>query len=83
MLIATMERNPDVLANDERLLQWDDRKARGLFHHDITACETKVLHSSLIHYSQNLINFLAKFPIILFTGATWRTQFRGNVDRRA
>ncbi|KAK1668972.1 hypothetical protein QYE76_057131 [Lolium multiflorum] len=23
--------------------EWDDRKARGLFHHDITACETKVL----------------------------------------
>ncbi|XP_044977883.1 GDP-L-galactose phosphorylase 1-like isoform X1 [Hordeum vulgare subsp. vulgare] len=23
--------------------EWDDRKARGLFHHDITTCETKVL----------------------------------------
>jgi hypothetical protein len=40
-------------------VQWDDRKARGLFHHDITACETKVLHSSLINYPE--IFFLAKF----------------------
>uniref|UniRef100_A0A0A9C1Y2 GDPGP1-like N-terminal domain-containing protein n=1 Tax=Arundo donax TaxID=35708 RepID=A0A0A9C1Y2_ARUDO len=23
--------------------EWDDRKARGLFHHDISSCETKVL----------------------------------------
>ncbi|KAL6840349.1 hypothetical protein ACP4OV_030159 [Aristida adscensionis] len=23
--------------------EWDDRKARGLFHHDINSCETKVL----------------------------------------
>uniref|UniRef100_J3L6U1 GDP-L-galactose phosphorylase 1 n=2 Tax=Oryza brachyantha TaxID=4533 RepID=J3L6U1_ORYBR len=24
--------------------EWDDRKARGLFHHDISSCETKILH---------------------------------------
>ncbi|CAO1946924.1 unnamed protein product [Urochloa humidicola] len=24
--------------------EWEDRKARGLFHHDISCCETKVLH---------------------------------------
>jgi hypothetical protein len=65
-------------------LQWDDRKARGLFHHDITACETKVLYPSLINYPGNiLIFFVAKFPTIMFAGATWRTQFCGNVDRRA
>jgi hypothetical protein len=65
-------------------LQWDNRKARGLFHHDIIACETKVLDSSLTNYPEDfLIFFWLNFHFIMLTGATWRAQFRGNVDRRA
>jgi len=28
---------------DKLFREWEDRKARGLFHHDISCCETKVL----------------------------------------
>ncbi|KAJ8476528.1 hypothetical protein OPV22_020255 [Ensete ventricosum] len=28
---------------DRLLKEWDDRKVRGLFHHDVNACETKIL----------------------------------------
>lgn len=52
-LITITERKLNVLGNDEWLLQWDDRKARGLFHHDIATCETKVSHSSLINFTEN------------------------------
>ncbi|XP_020097949.1 GDP-L-galactose phosphorylase 1-like isoform X2 [Ananas comosus] len=34
---------PRVSFLDRLLEEWDDRKVRGLFHHDIAACETKVL----------------------------------------
>ncbi|XP_019704646.1 GDP-L-galactose phosphorylase 2 isoform X2 [Elaeis guineensis] len=37
------KKEPQSLFLDRLLKEWEDRRLRGLFHHDITACETKIL----------------------------------------
>ncbi|XP_072998502.1 GDP-L-galactose phosphorylase 1-like [Typha latifolia] len=36
-------REPRALFLDRLLKEWEERRMRGLFHHDINACETKIL----------------------------------------
>ena len=70
-------------------LQWEDRKARGLFHHDISCCETKVFISfpfSLNNCPSLFWRFCFSILIIynhVMIGITWRTQLCGNINRRA